>query len=160
MSVFLTVLSGVLVYVLGQLVLKLLIDPVNELKKTISKISYDLVFYADVLANPKPKGDERMDKATRIMREHSSLLHANAYLIPCYEYTRLVFGLPKEEKIIAATENLIGLSNGFDGVLAEQGILNAYKMQHTKVNLGIRIPKGDWLDLENEIKFIKVKFHN
>ncbi|WP_409161715.1 hypothetical protein [Pectobacterium sp. B2J-2] len=157
MSVFLTVLSGVLVYVLGQLILKLLIDPVNELKKTISKINYDLVFYANVLANPKEKGDEQMDKATKIMREHSSLLHANAYLIPCYEYTRLIFGLPTEEKIIAATASLIFLSNGHEGALANQGILNAYKIQHTKVNLGIKIPKADWLDPALEKEFIKAK---
>ncbi|MEQ9853499.1 MULTISPECIES: hypothetical protein [Pectobacterium] len=160
MSVFLTVLSGVLVYVLGQLILKLLIDPVNELKKTISKINYDLVFYANVLVNPQEKGDEQMDKATKIMREHSSLLHANAYLIPCYEYTRLIFGLPAEEKIIAATGNLIFLSNGFDGALANQGVLNAYKIQHTKVNLGIKIPKADWLDPAHERAFIKAKNWN
>ena len=53
MSVFITVFSGVLVFVIGQIVVKLIIEPINDFKKERSKIIYDLVFYANKLANPK-----------------------------------------------------------------------------------------------------------
>ena len=36
---FLTVLSGVLVFVLGQFILKLVLDPIVELKRKIGEIS-------------------------------------------------------------------------------------------------------------------------
>ena len=42
-TVFLTVLSGVITYVLGQLVLRLVIEPVQELRRTISVISHALI---------------------------------------------------------------------------------------------------------------------
>lgn len=38
-TVFLTVISGVLTYVLGQLVLKLVIEPAQEMKKLIGQIA-------------------------------------------------------------------------------------------------------------------------
>lgn len=38
MSVFITVFSGVLVFVIGQIVVKLIIEPINDFKKERSKI--------------------------------------------------------------------------------------------------------------------------
>ncbi|OWF83708.1 hypothetical protein [Yersinia aleksiciae] len=157
MSIFLTVTSGVLIYVFGQLILKLLIEPVHDFKKSISKISYDLIFHANVLANPRPYEDEKMQFVCKLMREHSSILHANMYLIPCYKYTSNFFGLPKEECVIEATKGLIFLSNGHDGALANQGILNTYKIQSIKKNLNIKTPKGDYLDPALEKDFVKAK---
>jgi len=51
-TVFLTVFSGVVTYIVGQLVLKLLIEPVQDLKKTIGMISYALIERGSVISNP------------------------------------------------------------------------------------------------------------
>ena len=52
LTVFLTVLSGVLTYVVGQLVVKLVIEPVQEARRTIGQISHSLIEHAHVIANP------------------------------------------------------------------------------------------------------------
>ncbi len=157
MTVFLTVLSGVLVFVLGQILLKLFIEPIQELRKLVSKIAYDLIKLANVLANPTEPENERFTEACKIMRDHSSNLHAHFYLVPFYKVTCRIFGLPTEEGVLKATKELIRLSNSRSGVLANQGILNSYSMQKIKSSLGIAIPKSEWLDPEQEKEFIKAK---
>ncbi|WP_305374530.1 hypothetical protein [Photobacterium leiognathi] len=157
MTIFGTVLSGVLVFILGQIILKLVIEPIQDYKKQISKIGFDLIKLGNVFANPRGREDEEMLKACTQMREHSSSLYSYFYLVPFYKVTGFVFGLPSEEKVLKATQELIGLSNGHDGELANQGILNSYSMQKVKVALGIAIPKNEWLDPEKEIEFIRAK---
>ena len=50
--VFLTVFSGVITYILGQLALKLVVEPVQELKKTIGVIAHSLIERANVIYTP------------------------------------------------------------------------------------------------------------
>ncbi|BCV64337.1 hypothetical protein [Shewanella algae] len=157
MTVFLTVFAGALTFVVGQLVLKLIIEPVQELNKTISKIAYDLIKLANVFANPTSITDDKMASACQIMREHSSSLHASLYLVPKYRLMYKLFGLPPEDKILEATKQLIRLYNGHDHVLDNQGILNTYTMQKIKQNLGIKIPKDELLDPKLEREFIRAK---
>lgn len=157
MSIFLTIFSGTAVFVFGQLILKLLIEPINEFKKCISKIAYDLILYANVFANPTNLSNPKMSDSCQIMRQNSSTLHASLYLVPAYDCIYKLFSLPKKSDIIEATKCLIALSNGHDNVLENQGILNRYKMQQIKQNLGIIIQDGEWLDPKNEQKFIKAK---
>ena len=57
-TVFLTVISGVLTYVLGQLVLKLVIEPVQETKRTIGQISHSLIEHGNVIQNPDFASEE------------------------------------------------------------------------------------------------------
>ncbi|MBU2673114.1 hypothetical protein LZ641_09830 [Hafnia paralvei] len=158
MTILLTVFSGVMVYVIGQIIMKMLIEPVSEQRKVISKITYDLRYYANILGNPRGMEDEEMVEVCKIMRQHSSQLHAATYLIPAYKYCCYVFGLPRPEQIKQSTGNLIRLSHGFsNSPLANQPILNVYAMQKINLALGISIPKEELLDPENEKQFIKAK---
>ena len=157
MSIFLTIFSGTAVFVLGQFILKLIIDPINDFKKCISKIVYDLILYAHIFSNPKSISDEKMRNACQVMRQHSSTLHASLYMIPAYKVLRFVFALPETAKVIEVTKHLIALSNGHDNVLANQGILNSYEMQYIKQKLGIIIPDGEYINPEHEQRFIKAK---
>ncbi len=155
MSVFITVFSGVLVFVIGQIVVKLIIEPINDFKKERSKIIYDLVFYANKLANPKGPDDQEMVEVCKIMRQHSSMLHSATHLIPCYQYFAFIFGLPAIKNINEATSKLIYLSNGYTGVFKNQAILNTYAMQEVKIALGVPIPQGEMLDPDLKKEFIK-----
>lgn len=157
MTIFGTVLSGVLVFILGQIILKLIIEPTQEYKKKISQIGFDLIRLGNIFANPRGRKDDDMLKACTQMREHSSSLYSYFYLVPFYRVTGFIFGLPSEEQVLEATKELIGLSNGHDGELANQGIINSYSMQKVKAALGIAIPKSEWLDPEKEIEFIRTK---
>jgi hypothetical protein len=50
--VFWTVVSGTLVYILGQIAFKLVIEPVHDLKKTIGVISHSLIERESDIFNP------------------------------------------------------------------------------------------------------------
>jgi hypothetical protein len=156
-EIFFTILAGVLTFVLGQVVIKLFIEPVHSMKRVVADISHKLILYANLYANPKPLGDESQDQALKEFRELSSRLHAAMSLIPIYPVTSFIFGLPKRSDVVKASSNLIGLYNGHDHTLANQGILNSYSAQHVRMALGIYIPEGERLDPEKESHFVKAK---
>ena len=112
MTVFLTIFSGVLTFVLGQLTLKLVIDPVQEFKKTIADIAFALIEYANVYANPGYADSETLKKASIDFRKLSSRLNSQMQLVPFYRLTTGIFGLPSKAKVFGSSMNLIGLSNG------------------------------------------------
>ena len=47
----LTITGGVLIFVLGQMILKFVIEPIHEFNKLKGEIAYSLVFYANVYMN-------------------------------------------------------------------------------------------------------------
>jgi hypothetical protein len=113
MQVFLTVFSGILVYVIGQIFIKLVIDPVHQFKRIISDISFALLKYADVWRSPglPYEEDKELLEATGEFRKLASLLNASRYFIPIYNQTRIIFFLPKGEELDSVSQNLIALSN-------------------------------------------------
>jgi hypothetical protein len=110
LTVFSTVLSGTLVYVLGQIILKFFIEPVQELKKTIGVISHSLIERGNVIGNPGLglQGFETEQE----LRNLAARLRSHLYLIPRYSATAQIFRLPPPPKILAASGALIGLANG------------------------------------------------
>jgi hypothetical protein len=110
-TVFLTVISGVLTYVLGQLVLKLVIEPVHDLRKTIGLISHALIERANVIQNPGVPSDEVMNATSQELRRLSSQLQSHLYLVPKYTITARVFQLPSRQSLLDASGAMIGLSN-------------------------------------------------
>lgn len=111
-SVFWTVFSGTVVYILSQIALKLVIEPVHDLKKTIGMISHSLVERASVILNPGNSRKKIMDATSRELRKLASQLRSHLYLIPCYPVMARIFRLPLPAEILAASTALIGLSNG------------------------------------------------
>lgn len=152
MDVFLTVVTGFITYALGQIAVKLLIDPVQEFKRVVADISHALIEYANVYGNPGITGVENEKKVSGELRKLSSRLNAQRYLIPAYRVSAKLFGLPSLEKATKAAEHLIGLSNGFGSNNRNQGILNSYRAQHVCNALGIYVSERERLDpaLENE----------
>lgn len=110
-TVFWTVLSGVVTYVLGQLAVKLLIDPVQEMKRTIGQVAHALIEHANVISNPGVPSREVMDVSSKLLRSLSAQLQSHLYLVPGYEFSARVFGLPASANVLEATGLLIGLSN-------------------------------------------------
>ena len=110
-TVFFTVLSGVITFVIGQLIVKLLLDPVQDMRRTIGLVSHALVERDNVIANPGVPAREVMDETSDELRRLSSQLHAHLYLVPRYDTTSKIFRLPSKEKLLTAASALIGLSN-------------------------------------------------
>jgi hypothetical protein len=76
-TVFITVLSGVLTYVIGQLVVKIVIEPVQDARRTIGQISHSLIEHANVIANPGVPSEEVMRETAQHLRKLSSQLQSH-----------------------------------------------------------------------------------
>lgn len=107
-----TIFGGVLVYVIGQLLSKFLIDPSHELKKVIGEVRFNLAFYAPTIHTPIARTPERSDKAYEALLKSSCELLAKVNAIPFYGLVSCIsFGfLPSKKRIRDAATQLRGLS--------------------------------------------------
>ncbi len=140
MNVFLTILAGVSVFVIGQFILKFIIDPILEFKRVIGEIAHSLIEYADVYTSPGIRAEDLNNKIMSEFRKLSSKLQAHMHLIPAYRWCASVFFLPKLEKIIVASRGLIYLSNTVSKDRDEQGLRNHVRANEIQEALGIYIP--------------------
>ena len=119
--VFYIVLAGVIIYVLGEIVVKIVIDPVQELKRIIADIAFKLIHYSHVFklasaedtpedAAEKTIDRQKLEQAADEYRKLASMLNAGFRLVPFYPFTRVVFFLPGEAAIIDARNDLIEMS--------------------------------------------------
>ncbi len=148
-TVFLTVLSGVITYVFGQLVLKLLIEPVQETKKLIGQISHSLTEHANVIQNPGVLEQEVMKNSSQHLRKLSAQLESQLYIVPIYTVTAFIFRLPPRKKILSAARSLMGLSNSVfrakDGIYEQ----NSRRVENIHDSLGLYMAEGDRWPEEN-----------
>lgn len=144
-TVFYTVLSGLAVYVIGQLLLKFVIEPVHETGKTIGEISHSLILFANVISNPGVPSKEKMDEASDRFRKLSGLLHTHLFLVPWYGVTAGIFRLPARNKVLTAASQLIGLSNSVHTASAGIYEQNAKRVEKICDSLGIYLdPNQRW----------------
>ena len=107
-----TILGTVLVFIASQLIGKLVIDPVHDLKKLLGEIRYALVFHAQAILTPV--GDRTgEDEAATVLRRLSCDLLSKIGAIPFYNFWAAISRgfLPKRPNAIAASKQLMGLSN-------------------------------------------------
>lgn len=110
-NLFLTIFSGVTIYVLGQIIVKMFIEPVQEMKKTIARIKMDTHRYSHIIVNSSVIEESDKKETSEILRNLSAELIAHIELIPRYKNTAKLFGLPGQKKVTDASVNLIALSN-------------------------------------------------
>ena len=108
----LTILGGLLIYVVGQLVSQLFIDPITSLRKAVGEVADTVIFYANIYANPGVVPKETADEAAEALRQKAALLRVRAHAIPWYWLPRLIRLVPSHKEIHEASRSLIGLSNG------------------------------------------------
>ena len=142
-TVFLTVLSGVLTYVFGQLVLKLVIEPVQETRKTIGQISHALIEYANVIANPGVPTEEVIRNASAHLRKLASQLQSHLYLVPSYAATAKILGLPSKTNVLASSQYLVGLSNSLYRATERAYEQNADRVEKICDLLSIHLPENE-----------------
>lgn len=149
-TIFFTVLSGVITFVIGQLIVKLILDPVQDMKKTIGQVSHTLVERSYVIANPGVPTKENMDFTSDSLRRLSSQLHAHLYIIPWYDKTSKVFCLPSKEKLLDASKALIGLSNSVYRPENKVYEANTKRVERVCDSLGIYLAKDSRWPKEHE----------
>ncbi len=105
-----TVLTGLIVFVLGQFILKFIIEPMQDLKKTIGEIRYSLSFHARPIFTPITK-EALSDQAENDLRRLSCTLNSKVETIPCYRFFSAVGCVLPKKNILTSASHLMALSN-------------------------------------------------
>lgn len=100
----LTIIGGVVVFVVGQTILKVLLEPVSELRRSIGFVSSVFLRHQAKITNGRCN-DEMQDD----LHQAASQLLVNAQAIPLYRLCGKVFKLPPDAELIRAAHamNLI-----------------------------------------------------
>lgn len=116
MNAALTILSGLALLVVGQIVIRSFVDPIYELRKLRGEIADALIFYASVYMNPSPGfRTPEIDEARNALRSLGSQLEAKSHAIPFYRFFALIGAVPTLDSVKRARSDLIGLSNSLQG---------------------------------------------
>lgn len=112
MTTVLTVMSAVSIFVIGQLIVKIFVEPIHKLRGLKGDIVGFLTYYSDVyLSLPDLNKDEDVRKVSTEARKLGSDIMAKALTIPCYSFFSRLGLVPKFSDISIAYRELIGLSN-------------------------------------------------
>jgi len=108
---FITVITGVLVFVIGQIIVKFFIEPANEQSKLIGEIFFGLTYYRNVYANPGSARDEILDKTSDAFRKYGSQLKGTTNAVRSYKLWETLGLVPIRANIDKAVGNLICIAN-------------------------------------------------
>jgi len=106
----LTVLGGVFVFGVGQLLLKFFMEPAHELRKAIAAVRHSLLFFAPDILTPVGRSPESSTKARDALLKNSADLYIWCEAIRCYWPISRLLGLPAKDKVLDAAKWLRGLS--------------------------------------------------
>lgn len=133
------IITGVLVFTLGQILVRFFLEPLHEFKKTLAEIHQVLLFHANnygqeykffddyILDKTIPEfqrneriqshknWNEHLNKAQDETRSAAAKLIGAAGAIPFYSIFAKLKLTPTEAEILEAKHKLIGLSNSFPG---------------------------------------------
>ena len=109
-EIFITVIGGVLVFILGQLFNEYFLKPIQEYKKIRAKVAYSLTLYANLYMNPvhPDHRNPEYDNAILETRKLAAEIDAFIELRPSGNLF-----IPKKSNLKSASRSLIGISNGF-----------------------------------------------
>jgi len=115
-QVFYTVVSGTIVFVLGQILQGFILEPMQSYKKTVGKIDNKLKFYSNILTNTGFK-DGFLAEVTDIIRNLSCEIEADYKQIPFNWLFSKLRVIESKRDLAKVTQGLIFLSNagGRDG---------------------------------------------
>ena len=109
LGVLLTVVSGVLVYIFGQLFDEYYLKPIREYKKLKGKVAYVLTYYDQYYSNPfrlAADNADRWEKASEELRKTASDVIAFAQTKPTIN-----FFIPNKKILTKVEQHLIDMSN-------------------------------------------------
>jgi hypothetical protein len=104
-----TILVGVAVFVFGQFILKVVIEPLQDFRKHISLIAFHLDYYANIYTNNPDWRDEGFTEARKYLREDASILTSKRGLVYPYGLFKLTGLVPAEEDVKSAAGNLYAI---------------------------------------------------
>lgn len=145
-AVFWTILAGVSVYVLGQIVIRWFVDPIHALHSLIGEILETLIRERSLLTTGRhvELAPEHYDAARDDLRRKSSLLVVRMFLVPRFEWFAKISIVPTRDEILSASVGLRGLANTVRAV-AEPG--DSEKVEKRVRAIGVALGYTDlWKD--------------
>ena len=114
-----TVLLGVSIYVVGQVVQRFLMEPIQEQRRIIGEIASARLLYANIAHAAQIASDPRMGagyledatQASRALRSLASRLRATERTIPFYRFWAGLRLIPRPADVQVAAAGLVGWSN-------------------------------------------------
>jgi hypothetical protein len=111
-QVFNTVISGTLVFVLGQTIQQFILEPVQKYRKTVGKIDNRLKFYSNIITSNIFENDKTMlNEITDSIRNLSCDLESSYKQIPLTKLLASLGVIESEKDVAKAAQALIFLSN-------------------------------------------------
>lgn len=115
MDVFATIVAGVTVFLLGQITLKLVIEPVQKLREAIAEVAFHLANDHAVIHNAKMVKEEQVVAVSVNFTQLGARLVSSQQLVPFYDQLRKVFALPYKADIGMAAQRISQISNHMYG---------------------------------------------
>ncbi|MBA3490807.1 MAG: hypothetical protein H0T55_01850 [Rubrobacteraceae bacterium] len=115
-----TALLAVLAFVVGQALLRFVVEPIQEQRRLIGEVSNALLFYANVyhlelFKQPDERQREQLDEARTTLRGLAGRLQASLWTVPAYDTLARIGWVRKKEDILTASRELVGWSNSLYG---------------------------------------------
>lgn len=104
-----TVVSGVLVLVIGQILQRFLLEPIFEQRRIVGEIARVITFHANFTGEGREVEDIREVKYE--IRALASSLRASMWTIPFYRLWATLGLVTRRKAVIKASASLIGWSN-------------------------------------------------
>jgi len=88
-----TIVPATLIFVIGQILTRFVLEPIQDQARTVGRIAFCLLAYADL--SPETHKTDRLEEASRALRELAAQLRASRRVIPGYSalaFARCVIG--------------------------------------------------------------------
>ena len=108
----LTVAGGVIVFVAGNLLTRLFIEPLRDWRTFKGELADALAFHANIYTYPPASNDDEWRVASSALRQKASQLLGRVNAIPCYRLLSAFRLVPRWSDVWESHRCLIGLSNG------------------------------------------------
>ena len=106
-----TVLSGTIVLVIGQLLVKSVIEPFQQLRIVISNTSLNVMVYEDVFSNPDKHSEDEIKEARKQYKLLAYDLEAKMSVIIGYRYFSKYKLLPRKRFVYKARDLILEIAN-------------------------------------------------
>ncbi len=139
METFFTVLAGVLVFVIGQIIVQVWLNPLQQLKNAIVDVSEVLTKHEGTIISLAIAPLEARKTVSQDMAIMAARLSGRRELIPFYAKARLLYTLPSQTNIQEAIGSLNAISNYVVGSHKNAGIIASYCNQEVRHALGLYV---------------------
>lgn len=136
-TVFETVIAGVSVYVVGQILIKFVIEPILEFRSFLGRVTQFFLRNQGELISAEGSESTRNELfvlASELLQKRQSII--------CYSHLSFIYGLPSSKKVLNAARSLNQIGNrvrtGKDERADEQVIIYD-EMQKIENYLGINV---------------------